>query len=541
MSFHDVFSEWVRWGWLGLANHLWQATLFAAFAAIASALLGRGPARARSAVWLVASAKFALPLALFAYLGGLAGIGAVTRPASPEQNGGASAVWAFVEPVGPAAGSVTEGAEGVAVPYGALYGALTAVWLAGAVASSGYWLVRRRRLSRAIRAGRPLGLGREAAALGRARSRLGVAQEVGIIVSPEIHEPGVWRVRRPVLVLPEGVADQLSDDELEAVMMHEVAHVARRDNLVGNLQMALCCVFWFHPVVWAIDRKLLAERERACDEAVIGAGGGARVYAAGLLKVFRFAMGWKPAGVSCATGSHLGRRIEQIMNTSDRISTNWHRAVTAAVVLGMAGLSASAMAFGQGDKREVRDVIIQKADGPPGAELAEAAAAAPTVRVVQYENAAGAPLFIGDAQIKKVPAEKIAAATAGRRVFVQKIDGDVPPRAAGADEGAPVRMRFPETDADGNALVLLMSLTNTSGRAIEGYQMGGGSDDERFFFEFHRPIAPGATFQMAIPVGERLANADAFVLSVMGVRFDGGETWGDFKDHGDVMIRRSAQ
>src|SRR5262249_41237338 len=113
----------------------------------------------------------------------------------------------------------------------------------------------------------------------------------------------------------------------------------------------------FHPVVWAIDRRLLAERERACDEAVIGAGGRARVYAVGLLKVFRFAIGWQPAGVSCATGSHLGRRIEQIMNNSERISTNWHRAVIAALVLGMVSASAAAMAFGQGGDQRVEKRI----------------------------------------------------------------------------------------------------------------------------------------------------------------------------------------
>ena len=145
-------------------------------------------------------------------------------------------------------------------------------------------------------------------------------------------------------------------------MMHEIAHVARRDNLVSNLQMALCCVFWFHPVVWAIDRKLLAERERACDEAVIGAGGRARVYAAGLLKVFRFAIGWQPAGVSCATGSHLGRRIEQIMESSERISTNWHRAVTASVALALIGVSAAAAVIGQDQqkRRITADVVINR-------------------------------------------------------------------------------------------------------------------------------------------------------------------------------------
>ena len=53
----------------------------------------------------------------------------------------------------------------------------------------------------------------------------------------------------------------LDDDELEAIMLHELIHIQRRDNLTGNLQMALCALLWFHPLVWFISRKLFDERE----------------------------------------------------------------------------------------------------------------------------------------------------------------------------------------------------------------------------------------------------------------------------------------
>src|SRR5258706_15717253 len=115
------------------------------------------------------------------------------------------------------------------------------------------------------------------------------------------------------------MADHLSDPELEAVMAHELIHVARWDNLVGNLHMLLCCLFWFHPLTWIIDRRLMNERERACDEAVIALGGEPQVYASSLLKVLKFCLGWRVAGVSYAAGSNLVRRVERIMaNESDR-------------------------------------------------------------------------------------------------------------------------------------------------------------------------------------------------------------------------------
>jgi beta-lactamase regulating signal transducer with metallopeptidase domain len=536
----DAYAELARWAWTGLANHLWQATVFAAFAALASVALGRGPARARSVVWMVASAKFALPLALFGYLGSLAGVGTTLPTSEALAPSGAAVVWTIVEPVRATAATV----EAEPSRAGAIFLVLTAIWAVGAAAAFAYWCAQRHVLSLAIGVGRRLDRGRERDALDRARLRLGVRREIGLVVSPQVTEPGVWRVLRPVVVLPVGVGEALSDDELEAVMMHEAAHVARRDNLVANLQMALCCVFWFHPVVWAIDRKLLAERERACDEAVIGAGGRARVYATGLLKVFRFAIGWQPAGVSCATGSHLGRRIDDIMNSSERISTNWHRAVIAAVALAMVGVSATAAALGgaQDQKREVRDVVIERGPGGPGPELTAAAATAPTWAVLRYDNAAGAPLEITDAQVKRVPAEQVAAGEAGRKIVMQRTEKGVPP-PADAKGGVPgeqkLTISFPETDADGNVPVLYVSLTNTSGKQITGYQLGGGAGEEtQFFFAFNRPIEPGATFQIAAPVGMPLVNsAGDFVLGVKGVKFGDGQTWGVYGEPHDMMFR----
>lgn len=519
----DVFSEWVRWGWLGLANHLWQATLFALIAAAASVLLRRGPARARTFVWVVASAKFALPLALFGYLGSLAGLDTVTSETVVQTagaGGAPSVVWTIVEPIGGAAAS-----SAAAPTAGFWYLVLTAVWLVGASAAFGFWFARRRWLEQTIAVGRDVGEGREADALASARERLGVTKEIALVVSRAVHEPGVCRVVSPVVVLPEGMADQLGDDELEAVMMHEVAHVARRDNLVSNLQMALCCVFWFHPVVWLIDRKLLAERERACDEAVIGAGGRARAYATGLLKVFRFAIGWQPAGVSCATGSHLGRRIEQIMNSSDRISTTWHRAVLAAVVLSMVGVSAGAAALGQSDKREVRrDVLLQREPGgSPEDDLKTVAAASQVERTLPYDNGTGAPLTIETVDLRKVSVKQLAEAADKR------------------NEKSPMIMRLPDTDQDGNATVLYISLTNTSDRTVTGYQITSSEGESGFTLQLMGgPVAPGSTFQIAVPVGENFAtNAANAQLSVIGAKFDDGTTWGQFDDRGGVRMRRS--
>ena len=102
MNANDGIAEFARWACLFFANHVWQATIFAAFAGLASLALGRGPARTRAIVWLVASVKFALPLSLFAYIGGLLGVGlSPTTAVSPAavQPAAASVIWTIVEPV----------------------------------------------------------------------------------------------------------------------------------------------------------------------------------------------------------------------------------------------------------------------------------------------------------------------------------------------------------------------------------------------------------------------------------------------------------
>jgi len=119
-------------------------------------------------------------------------------------------------------------------------------------------------------------------------------------------------------MLPESIGEHLNDSELEAIMLHELVHVQRRDNLIGNLQMAVVTLLWFHPLVWYVSRRLISEREQACDERVLTVVGAPETYASSILKVVRFSFGWKVAGVSGAgTGSNLRRRIKNIMSSNN--------------------------------------------------------------------------------------------------------------------------------------------------------------------------------------------------------------------------------
>jgi TonB family protein len=328
MILHSWFAAGSVWIWPRLINHLWQATLFFLMASLVVALLKKGPARWRYSVWLLALARLAVPSLLFVWLGQQVRFDLASL--SPQHaNVPHSAVQVLpivsrvVEPISFQPNAPASRLEPKA-RHSELYFVATLIWLAGLVVLV-CWRVRRGLVSwRAVKAGVRVDAGRETEALDRARAVLSVERRIGLVLSSAIGVPGVWGLWRPVVALPERLAEDLSDDEVEAIMMHEVVHVKRRDNLASLFQMGLSCLLWFYPVVWLLERRLLHEREQACDEEVLQ-GKGSKVYVSGILKVVRFCLDSKMAGVSSVTGSNLKRRIENIMSDPmQRKLTSWH-------------------------------------------------------------------------------------------------------------------------------------------------------------------------------------------------------------------------
>ena len=309
---HESLSWFALRLWPALANHLWQAMLFAALVLCATLLLRHAPARVRHALWLVASAKFVLPSALFALLAGLAGFQPAWLSGAAEGFGRGASPLVIANCRAAPDGSKRDRRNG----DGRRRAPQRDVLRADARMAGGRVRVDRllaqtssRIPARGAR-GREVFAGREFDAMERARARLGLKRDVLLVCARHEVEPCVWRTRRPVVVLPRTVAEHLDDEELEALMLHELAHAERRDNLYASLQTALACVFWFCPVVWLVNRRTLAERERACDERVSKQGGAAGAYASSILKVVRFCFGWRMAGASgAAAGSNLRRRM----------------------------------------------------------------------------------------------------------------------------------------------------------------------------------------------------------------------------------------
>jgi HEAT repeat protein/beta-lactamase regulating signal transducer with metallopeptidase domain len=133
--------------------------------------------------------------------------------------------------------------------------------------------------------------------------------------------PMAWGLWRASVTLPED-ADSWSEDRLRIVLLHELAHVKRRDCLTHVLAQVACAFYWFNPLAWVAARHVRAERERACDDLVLAAGTPGADYADQLLTIARvmragrFSSVVAGASLAMAQPSQLEGRLMAILDPS---------------------------------------------------------------------------------------------------------------------------------------------------------------------------------------------------------------------------------
>ncbi|QDT23888.1 M56 family metallopeptidase [Gimesia chilikensis] len=157
--------------------------------------------------------------------------------------------------------------------------------------------------------------------LQQCRVELNCSQPVTLLTTDQRSLPMTWGVRRPSILLPRE-AQNWTEREVRCALLHELAHVARRDCLWQLLVQLTHACYWFHPLVWFASRKLYLEREHACDDIVLQHGTRASDYADQLLQVvsaFRSSRSLKLTAVSLAAESGFSRRLKSILQeTRDR-------------------------------------------------------------------------------------------------------------------------------------------------------------------------------------------------------------------------------
>lgn len=128
--------------------------------------------------------------------------------------------------------------------------------------------------------------------------------------------PMTWGLWRPVVLLPAEAASW-DDDRLRHVLVHEIAHVKRWDVATQAIGTLACVLYWFNPLAWWAARQMLVERERACDDLVLGNGARPSDYAHGLLDIARsLGADWTTSRVSPAMArrSQISGRLLAVLD-----------------------------------------------------------------------------------------------------------------------------------------------------------------------------------------------------------------------------------
>ena len=288
-----------------MIEHLTVSTVVLLLAMLAARTLPM-TARTRHAILLCGLAKFAIPSAVFSSIG-VQTLNVVPTPAlmralpAPATTAATQTNWLLI-------GWVTVATL------------LFARWL----------LLRTRTVAAALRSPAPASP-RELDALAAARQILGMRTAVDLVRSPLCEAPAVVRVIRPVILLPARGCDDLTDDELRALLLHELAHVARRDNFIATFTSLAGALLWFHPLVWLALRQLDGAREQACDERVAESMKQTGTYLDALTKVCRAILAPRTAGVACMAGANVKERMEHLMRYDTLKQRAWsHRGIVAA-------------------------------------------------------------------------------------------------------------------------------------------------------------------------------------------------------------------
>lgn len=279
-----------------LLHSLWQCTLLALIAAVALGALSKHSAATRHTVAMgVLTAMVLVPLATFFRVLG--------APAATRTTG-----WlpALTPPeLDAATGQFVQQSNSIAA-------VLALLWLCGV----GVMLLRRfagwrllATLDRQQSPGLPVEWQLRFDAL---RGAMGVTRRVAVRLSRDVVGPFTARLLRPVIWLPLSLLTQLPREQVEALLAHELAHIARLDWLWNGLQCVLESLLFFHPAAWWLCRRIRQEREHACDDRAVAVCGDAIALAEALEQLERQRHA-PPQLLLAAQGGSLMKRITRLL------------------------------------------------------------------------------------------------------------------------------------------------------------------------------------------------------------------------------------
>jgi beta-lactamase regulating signal transducer with metallopeptidase domain len=176
------------------------------------------------------------------------------------------------------------------------------VWLIGVLLLLGRLALTQLRFQARLQRSLPLDASRLLVNLRDLCRRVGITQTIRVVESDCVAAPAVWGITQPTIILPQGVASSMTAQQLQWILLHELAHIKRRDLLVVVLQRFVAILHFFNPAVWIANRVVHRLREYACDDLAVALSDGSAIEGSeAFLQILRHANG-RPRGLEGALG-----------------------------------------------------------------------------------------------------------------------------------------------------------------------------------------------------------------------------------------------
>jgi beta-lactamase regulating signal transducer with metallopeptidase domain len=329
-----------------LLHSLWQDALLAIVAALLLAAMAKRSAGSRHTLgMLILIAMVLLPAATF--------LGFWRESAVDVNAGWVPAISA------PAAGAIPGTYVQQSVP---LAGVLASLWLLGVLVmllrQFGGWRLVGALENQPFAALPPYWQQRVAAL----QHTLKISRTVVVRLAADVAAPFTARLLRPIIWLPASLLTRLPAQQIEALLAHELAHIARLDWLWNGLQCAIESLLFFHPGAWWLSRRIRQEREHACDDLAVAACGNALDLVEALTELERHRHPF-PRLVLSAQGGSLMNRVTRLL-TGSTSRFRWQAPVALAVLFGAGTLLATQIKIGPHAMPTIR--IVSSTEGTLG-------------------------------------------------------------------------------------------------------------------------------------------------------------------------------
>ncbi len=535
-AFVDAYDAAARFGAVLAINSLWQGAAIAVLTWGILRVFAKANASTRYAAWLVALvAMLLLPLATsFSHVlvrpvpvtqGTIARGPSFQREAVTRRAPQLDATMGRRDGGAPLAAAP---ASRISIPLPQLAATLTfAAWIFGALALLVRLSVALAHLERLKRESMPLGVERRDALLTWQEASKG-SRDVRICVCDDIDVPVAVGLFDAMILLPSRLVNALDPQDLDRILVHELAHLLRADDWTNGLQRLASALLFFNPAMWFIAHQLDVEREVACDDRVLELTGAVRPYALCLTKIAEMTA-WPHRPLAAPgvfmTRKNISIRVERLLTARRAFGSS-----IAPTILGplMAGLALLVLLLRTVAPSYAYDVETSAA--PQARALAMQTHADPKAHVVAHATARpAAPPEVRTTEVRTtaVAAAAPRASAPSRRNPPVREASEAPAAAHSARVAVPpVRVSAPMFGP--RDIAGIVSEATTAALASMTYSVGTATSGGCTGCDYSHTNHPGADFHGQSFTGSdfshaRLAGANFSDASLTGTDFEGAD------------------